>query len=227
MSTGSVSSHSHSEFNYSEEDEVEIEEPRPRTRSGASAVARRPQPVAVSTGSVASASSTGSQREKLPDNVERQLLADIQLAGGLKDFDFSETQGLAKLLDNPERINIYGPRGDPIRRKISHRVQYLKHRTVPQWNRILDRVFKGNPPKVGVPQKKSKKKAPPPPPPPSTPARSASRPPPTPTSTRSTRKKTDRVPREISTSSVPPVVSPIAKSVSKMAPTKYCTYLYL
>ena len=230
MSTGSVSSHSHSEFDYSVEEE-EAEQPRQtRSRSAASVSAgtRRARPVAVSTSSVASASSTGSQREKLPANVEKQLLADIQLAGGIKDFDYTENQGLAKLLDNPERVNLYGNRGDPIRRRISHRVQHLKRRTVPQWNRILDRVFNGDPPKIGVPHQASQQAPPPPPPPPrsiSATSKSVSRPPPTPPS----RSKRDprNVPREINTSSTPPIVSPLGKSVAKMAPTKYRTYLYL
>ena len=233
MSTGSVSSHSHSEFDYSGEEEEEEQPRQTRSRSAASVSAsagrtRTARPVAASTSSVASASSTGSQRERLPGHVEKQLLADIQLGGGIKYFDFSEHQGLARLLDNPERINIYGVRGDPIRRKISHRVQYLKHRTVAQWNKILDNAFKGNPPKapkVGSLKKASTRE---PPPPPSTPAKIASRPPPTPPSTSTTtRKKGSRsVPREIETDSTPSIVSPLAKPVAKMAPTKYRTYLY-
>jgi len=116
MSTGSVSSHSHSEFDCSVEEEEEEQPRQTRSRSAASVSAgtRRARPVAVSTSSVASASSTGSQREKLPENAEKQLLANIQLAGGIKDFDCTKNQGLAKLLDNPERVNLYGNRGDPI-----------------------------------------------------------------------------------------------------------------
>lgn len=81
----------------------------------------------TSVASGTSGTSTGSnKREKLSLVVEKQLLQDIEERGGLALFDAGKTQGLAELLDNQERENIYGPKGGPLREKIRKRVFLFK-----------------------------------------------------------------------------------------------------
>jgi hypothetical protein len=76
-------------------------------------------------GSAGSVSSNTSQRSRLDLFIEKQLLADIEAKeGGLHYFDQGDRLILAKLLD--ERPHIYGQRGEPIRKKISRRLTYLK-----------------------------------------------------------------------------------------------------
>jgi hypothetical protein len=69
--------------------------------------------------------STGSKRDRLKFNVEKQLLTDVENAGGLHFFQ-EQPQALRYLCDNHARKRLYGSRGDPIRRKISQRITYLK-----------------------------------------------------------------------------------------------------
>jgi hypothetical protein len=74
--------------------------------------------------SVQSNTSTGSRREKLPLNVEKQLLLDIEAKGGIQYFGYGKSQGIAALLDT--RKELYGNRGDQIRDKLRKRIQYLR-----------------------------------------------------------------------------------------------------
>ena len=86
-------------------------------------------------------SSSKKKREPLPHNVEKQVLIDIEEAGGLYSFKYGEPQALDKLLNNKERENVYGTessvgegsdtgsycnRGDKIREKIRKRVYYIQ-----------------------------------------------------------------------------------------------------
>jgi hypothetical protein len=79
----------------------------------------------AASGSVSSANSS-SKRPRLDHNVEKQLLLDIEKAGGISFLNQENFQALANLLKNPDRIRLYGKRGEPIRKKISRRVTYLK-----------------------------------------------------------------------------------------------------
>ena len=88
-----------------------------------------------STGSVAarsvkSAASTESQRSAVPLNVEKELLAGIEASGGFYTFPHGEAQALDKLLNESEHIdedggNLFGKRGDKVRRKYCRRINYI------------------------------------------------------------------------------------------------------
>ena len=73
----------------------------------------------ASTSSVVSASSSKS-RERLSWNLQRQLLTDIQNAGGLQAFHLQAKQALSLLCN--KRPDIYGERSDNIRRRIIAKV---------------------------------------------------------------------------------------------------------
>ena len=91
-----------------------------------------------SSGSAArSVKSTDSQREKIPLNIEKKLLADIEAAGGLYSFPHGESQALDKLFNDSDHrdevtgANLFGERGDAVRRKLRRRVNYLRK----EWTR--------------------------------------------------------------------------------------------
>jgi hypothetical protein len=75
---------------------------------------------------VSSVASSQRTREKLHLHVEKQVVQDIEDNGGLSVFDAGKAQGIASLLDNPERENLYGPRGGPLRDKIRKRIQVYR-----------------------------------------------------------------------------------------------------
>lgn len=86
--------------------------------------------MAASCKSNKSVASTESQREKLPSNIEKALLIEIEAAGGL--FGIPVGEGLDKLLNESEQLNeigenAFGSRGDPVRRKYRRRVNYLRN----------------------------------------------------------------------------------------------------
>jgi hypothetical protein len=78
------------------------------------------------TSSIASGASNQRTREKLQLHVEKQVVQDIEDNGGIAVFNAGKTQGTCSLLDNPERSNLYGPRGGPLRDKIRKRIQVFK-----------------------------------------------------------------------------------------------------
>lgn len=65
-------------------------------------------------------------RTRLPHNVEKQLLEDIESEGGIHFFSEGKYQRLCKFLDNKDRSRLYGVRGDPIRKKLRRRINYLR-----------------------------------------------------------------------------------------------------
>ena len=73
---------------------------------------------------VSVASSASSQRSGLPIFVQKQLAQDIEEAGGIKVFK-ENTRYLLSALCN-ENEDVYGKRGDTIRRKISKKVTTWK-----------------------------------------------------------------------------------------------------
>jgi len=88
-----------------------------------------------SAGSVAksakSTASTESQRSKVPFNIEKALLGDIEAAGGFFSFPHGESQALDKLFNNTEQRdenggNTFGSRGDQVRRKYRRRIEYIR-----------------------------------------------------------------------------------------------------
>lgn len=72
--------------------------------------------------SVKSDRSAKSVKSGVDHSVRKQLALDIQFAGGIQDFDKGDGQSLARILNNPDRVDEYGPRGSPIRRQISNLV---------------------------------------------------------------------------------------------------------
>jgi len=72
-------------------------------------------------------SNTSKSRNRLDHNIEKQLLVDIESNGGIFFLTSDNRQALSRLLKNPERARLFGEKsGDPIRKKISRRVCYLK-----------------------------------------------------------------------------------------------------
>ena len=73
---------------------------------------------------------SGKKRTKLPRWVQKQLLQDINNAGGLYDFDLGKPQGLAELLDHRsitlKQPQFYGLRASSQRRKVRNKVQKWK-----------------------------------------------------------------------------------------------------
>jgi len=83
--------------------------------------------------------STGSQRQRLPYNLQRSLLLDIFKNGGIQFFDQGKHLGLARLCD--KRTHLYGERGDPLRERIGKKVVRWKllHREEPKkWAELLE-----------------------------------------------------------------------------------------
>ncbi|CAB9504959.1 hypothetical protein SEMRO_214_G088850.1 [Seminavis robusta] len=71
-----------------------------------------------------SASTAGSRRVKLSLNIQKSLLEDILLAGGIDKFDLKSQQALSELcIQRPE---LYGQRGDQVRKKIQKKVYKWK-----------------------------------------------------------------------------------------------------
>lgn len=88
-----------------------------------------------SDGSVVSSSS---QRHRLPENLVRQLLIDIQEAGGIHCFHLKSIQALSELLN--KRQKLYGSRGEPIRERIRkkvHRWRKAYERSEGEWYAVL------------------------------------------------------------------------------------------
>jgi hypothetical protein len=73
---------------------------------------------------VSVASSASSQRSGLPIFVQKQLAQDIEEAGGIKVFKENSSHLLSGLCNDNE--DVYGKRGDPIRRKITKKVTTWK-----------------------------------------------------------------------------------------------------
>lgn len=80
--------------------------PKQPPKSPASGL-KSPRAAVGTPSSVASAATTESQ--KLEDRVVKQVIRDIEGAGGIKKFDKGKKQGLAELLDSNED-GIYGVR---------------------------------------------------------------------------------------------------------------------
>jgi len=223
----SASSHSDSEFACSDEDKVEDLPTSGRRRAAFASPSRSHR----STNSIASAASTstaGSQRERLPRVVEKQLILDIIDAGGIKEFSFGKKQALSKLLDKPDRQGTYGDRGDPIRGKISKRVNYWKGRPIEKFNKTARRILKTDPEELAseTPPVVTRKTA-------STssrkkPARATPTNPRKPSARSQSQSRPNEIPNEIPSeinTSLPNVVSPLLKRAPKasttMAPTSY------
>lgn len=88
--------------------------------------------------STASIVTNGSRKtyETIPKPILKQLFYDIEHAGGLHEFDKGVKQGLAILLDQGEP-EIYGVRGDGIRRRLTCKVSDWKKLTQKQYHRRL------------------------------------------------------------------------------------------
>ena len=99
-------------------DEFEILTDDEQASVGAASVCR-------SVRTTTSKSTSSGTRSRLPHNVEKQLLLDIEQNGGIVFIARKKGQGLSDLLHKVNR-KIYGNRGDDIRRKIGQRVQKYK-----------------------------------------------------------------------------------------------------
>ena len=71
--------------------------------------------------------------KKFPLNIEKQLLAAIEGAGGLHSFPFGESEALDKLLNETEHRddngeNLFGARGDKVRRAYQKQLFYIRNR---------------------------------------------------------------------------------------------------
>ena len=75
------------------------------------------------------------QRQRLPINLQRQLLADIEAKGGINAFTADSGQSLATLCD--QRKQLYGERGDPLRRRIGRKVARWKLLTTEKYLKLL------------------------------------------------------------------------------------------
>lgn len=71
-----------------------------------------------------SAASSASSRARLPHNLQRQLLIDIQNKGGIKEFGSESEQALRAICDAREQL--YGKRGSRLRVRIGKKVQRWK-----------------------------------------------------------------------------------------------------
>lgn len=85
---------------------------------------------------------SSSSRVRLPFNLQRQLLSDIQERGGIERFGLSQLQALSALCD--ARPELYGDRGDRVRRRIGKKVQRWRVLTPAEFARELQKY------KVGV-----------------------------------------------------------------------------
>lgn len=128
-----------SEFEYSDAEDQ-------RKSSSTPSISRRKQAEFASPSSV---TSTGSKRG-LPEHIDKQLLIDIEESGGIDHFDAGVPQATSQvILNNPARVNIYGKRGEPIRKSLTQRVKYLKTLPREKYAKVLQKVFGDNPPKQG------------------------------------------------------------------------------
>ena len=93
-------------------------------------------PAASTVATVASSTSSARKKTRLPQNVEKQLLVDIQASGGIHLFDQGKPQGLNILLD--KRTHLFGSRGDTLRRKIQNRITYLRTLDKLRYQNLLD-----------------------------------------------------------------------------------------
>jgi len=86
--------------------------------------------LAASVKSNRTTASNESSRSKIPLNVEKKLLTEIEISGGL--FSYPIGEGLDKLLNETEQKNDagenpFGGRGDVARRKYRRRVHYIRN----------------------------------------------------------------------------------------------------
>ena len=164
--------------------------------------------IAATTASVSTGG--GRKTEPFPKHIEKQLIRDIEAAGGLQLIDSlgSGQKATSQFLDNQNRPNLYGNRGDPIRNKISKRVSKLKELSREAYLRKVVR-FNIEPATVPNTTNNTPKKP-----------------------TRTARRNRVFSPPKVIETGRPPVVSPPAftaspsplltkKKISKMAPTKY------
>jgi len=101
--------YSSDEFEYSDTDSVAVGSTETGTsaRSSTSEVAKR------------------KARQKIPFNVEKQVLIDIEAAGGILLYKEGKTQGLADIL---EKRTLYGERGGDLRKRITRRIETIERR---------------------------------------------------------------------------------------------------
>ncbi|CAB9531564.1 hypothetical protein SEMRO_3684_G350250.1 [Seminavis robusta] len=88
-----------------------------------------------------SASTAGSRREKLSLNIQKSILEDILLAGGIDKFDLKSQQALSELCN--QRPELYGQRGDQVRKKIQKKVYKWKEvykDSDARWVKILNKL---------------------------------------------------------------------------------------
>ena len=92
------------------------------------------------------ADSAASLRVRLPANLQRQLLTDIQARGGIQKFGLEAEQALSILCD--QRPELYGERGHRVRKRIGKKVQ--------RWKSLSTTEYLGLLVKFGVTEKPSK-----------------------------------------------------------------------
>lgn len=117
------------EFDLSEEED---EEESPASETGA---ARASAPTKEPADESSVGSSQASQRQRLPKNITRQLLIDIQLAGGIDKFHLESEQALCDLC--AKRPELYGPRGSSVRLRIGRKVARWKKKDKTEWLEVL------------------------------------------------------------------------------------------
>ena len=84
--------------------------------------------------------SQASRRQRLPFNLQATLLSDIQVRGGIDKFGLESEQALALLCD--DRPELYGERGDPLRRKIGKKVVRWRssfNKSKASWLKVLSK----------------------------------------------------------------------------------------
>lgn len=81
------------------------------------------------------ASTTSRTRTRLAPEIVVSLLSDIQKAGGIQAFRLRANQALNLLLN--KRPDIYGERGEPLRRKIQLKVYKWSQCSESEWGAIL------------------------------------------------------------------------------------------
>lgn len=82
--------------------------------------------------------SQGSQRQRLPFHLQRTLLSDIQLRGGIDNFGLESEQALSLICD--QRPELYGERGDSLRMRIGRKVchwRIISNKSKTDWFGVL------------------------------------------------------------------------------------------
>jgi hypothetical protein len=88
---------------------------------------------------VSVASSASSQRSGLPIFIQKQLAQDIEEAGGIQAFKGKSSQLLSTLCNANE--DVYGKRGDPVRKKITKKVAAWKYLDETEYaDKVLNRL---------------------------------------------------------------------------------------